>query len=78
MLIVVAAAAAAAVTTAAAAVVVSRSVAAVYIYIGACCGAFFQVTTARRFVIKVTKCVAMPARFVTNEMVTNRAAIVPF
>ena len=77
MLIVVAAAAA--VTTAAAAVVVSRSVAAVYIYIGACCGAFFQVTaTARRFVIKVTKCVAMPARFVTNEMVTNRAAIVPF
>ena len=27
---------------------------------------------------KVTKCAAMPARFVTHEVVTNRAAIVPF
>ena len=35
------------------------------------------VTTAR-FVTKVTKRAAMPARFVTNEVVTNRAGIAPF
>ena len=36
------------------------------------------VTTAR-FVTKVTKRAAMPARFVTNEVVTkNRADIAPF
>ena len=35
------------------------------------------VTTAR-FVTKVTKRVAMPARFVSNEVVTNRAGIAPF
>ena len=32
------------------------------------------ITTAR-FVTKVTKRAAMPARFVTNEVVTNRAGI---
>ena len=35
------------------------------------------VTTAR-FVTKVTKRVAIPARFVINEVVTNRAGIAPF
>ena len=35
------------------------------------------VTTAR-FVTKVTKRAVMPARFVTNEVVTNRAGIAPF
>ena len=35
------------------------------------------VTTAR-FVTKVTKRAAMPARFVTNEVVTDRAGIAPF
>ena len=35
------------------------------------------VTTAR-LVTKVTKRAAMPARFVTNEVVTNRAVIAPF
>ena len=35
------------------------------------------VTTAR-FVTQVTKRAAMPARFVTNEVVTNRAGIAPF
>ena len=35
------------------------------------------VTTAR-FVTKVTKRAAMPARFVTNEVVTNRAGIAFF
>ena len=35
------------------------------------------VTTAR-FVTKVTKRAAMPARFVTNEVVTNRAGIALF
>ena len=35
------------------------------------------VTTAR-FATKVTKRAAMPARFVTNEVVTNRAGIAPF
>ena len=35
------------------------------------------VTTAR-FVTKVTKRVAMSVRFVTNEVVTNRAGIAPF
>ena len=35
------------------------------------------VTTAR-FVTKVTKRAAMPARFVTNEVVTNCAGIAPF
>ena len=35
------------------------------------------VTTAR-FVTKVTKRAAMHAPFVTNEVVTNRAGIVPF
>ena len=35
------------------------------------------VTTAR-FVTKVTKRAAIPARFVTNELVTNRAGIAPF
>ena len=35
------------------------------------------VTTAR-FVTKVTKRAAIHARFVTNEVVTNRAGIVPF
>ena len=35
------------------------------------------VTTAR-FVTKVTKHAAMPARFVTNEVVSNRAGIAPF
>ena len=34
------------------------------------------VTTAR-FVTKVTKRAAMPARFVTNEVVTNRAGVAP-
>ena len=29
-------------------------------------------------ITKVTKRVAMPARFVTNEVVTNRAGIAPF
>ena len=31
-----------------------------------------------RFVTKVTKRAALPARFVTNEVVTNRADIAPF
>ena len=31
-----------------------------------------------RFVTKVTKRAAMPARFVTHEVVTNRAGIAPF
>ena len=35
------------------------------------------VTTAR-FVTKVTKRAAMPALFVTNDVVTNRAGIAPF
>ena len=35
------------------------------------------VTTAR-FVTKLTKRATMPARFVTNEVVTNRAGIAPF
>ena len=35
------------------------------------------VTTAR-FVSKVRKRAAVPARFVTNEVVTNRAGIAPF
>ena len=35
------------------------------------------VATAR-FVTKVTKRAAMPACFVTNEVVTNRAGIAPF
>ena len=35
------------------------------------------VTTAR-FVTKLTKGAAMPARFVTNEVMTNRAGIAPF
>ena len=35
------------------------------------------VTTAR-FVSKVTKRAAKPARFFTNEVVTNRADIAPF
>ena len=35
------------------------------------------VTTAR-FVTKVTKRAAMPARFVTKEVVRNRAGIAPF
>ena len=35
------------------------------------------VTTAR-FVTKVTKRAAMPARFVTKEVVTNRVGIAPF
>ena len=35
------------------------------------------VTTAR-FVTKVTKRAAMPARFFTNEVVTTRAGIAPF
>jgi len=35
------------------------------------------VTTAR-FITKVTKRAAMPACFVTNEVVTNRADIAPF
>ena len=35
------------------------------------------VTTAR-FITKVTKRAAMPSRFVTNEVVTNRAGIAPF
>ena len=35
------------------------------------------VTTAP-FVTKVTKRAAMPARFVTNDVVTNRAGIAPF
>ena len=34
--------------------------------------------TTTRFVTKVTKRAAMPARFVTNEEVTNRAGIAPF
>ena len=34
------------------------------------------VTTAR-FVTKVTNRAAMPARFITNEVVTNRAGIAP-
>ena len=34
--------------------------------------------TMARFVTKVTKRAAMPARFVTNEVVTNRAGIAPF
>ena len=38
------------------------------------CVAARFVTTAR-FVTKVTKCAVMPARFVTNEVVTNRAGI---
>ena len=32
----------------------------------------------RSIITKVTKRVAMPARFVTNEVVTNRAGIAPF
>ena len=36
-----------------------------------------SVTTAR-FVTKVTKRAAMPARFVTNEVMTNRAGIALF
>ena len=36
-----------------------------------------KVTTAR-FVTKVTKHEAMPARFVINEVVTNRVGIAPF
>ena len=35
------------------------------------------VTTAL-FVTKVTKRAAMPTRFVTNEVMTNRAGIAPF
>ena len=34
--------------------------------------------TKERIVTKVTKRAAMPVRVVTYEMVTNRAAIVPF
>ena len=34
--------------------------------------------TKERLVTKVAKRAAMPPRVVTNEMVTNRAAIVPF
>ena len=34
--------------------------------------------TTTRFVTKVTKRAAMPARFVTNEEVTNRAGIAAF
>ena len=34
--------------------------------------------TSARFVTKVTKRAAMPARFVTNEVVTNRAGIALF
>ena len=43
---------------------------------GGCVAARF-VTTAR-FVTKMTKRAAMPAHFVTNEVVTNRAGIAPF
>ena len=41
------------------------------------CVAARFVTTAR-FVTKVTKRAVMPARFVTNEIVTNRAGIALF
>ena len=37
-----------------------------------------RTSVAARFVTKVTKRAAMPARFVTNEVVTNRAGIAPF
>ena len=37
-----------------------------------------KTAVAARFVTKVTKRAAMPARFVTNEVVTNRAGITPF
>ena len=36
-----------------------------------------HVITKARFVNRVTKHAAMSARFVTNERVTNRAAVVP-
>ena len=42
------------------------------------CSVAARFVTTARFVTKVTKRVAMPARFVTNEVVTNRAGIVPF
>ena len=35
-------------------------------------------SVAARFVTKVTERAAMPAGFVTNEVVTNRAGIAPF
>ena len=37
-----------------------------------------QVVTTTRFVTKVTKHAAMPARFVTNDVVNNRADIALF
>ena len=37
-----------------------------------------SVVTTARFVTKVTNRTAMPARFFTNEVVTNRAGIAPF
>ena len=37
-----------------------------------------RLVTTARFVIKVTKRAAMSARFVTNEVATNRAGIAPF
>ena len=39
---------------------------------------FARFVTTARFVTKVTKRAVMPARFVTNEVVTNRAGIAPF
>ena len=42
------------------------------------CAEIKSAPVAARFVNKVTKRAAMPARSVSNEVVTNRAGIAPF